>query len=109
VEDKEEKQIVDFASKEKLPLMTHDDYRKMIIKVQIMVDNAKDQQKGKVLEKEWMSEGDQLKQMDIWEDALLMVLLTGGHLEINVCDVAKIDRIKKQVMKYHWFEDTLFF
>jgi hypothetical protein len=52
VEDKEEKQIVDFASKEKLPLMTHDDYRKMIIKVQIMVDNAKDQQKGKVLEKE---------------------------------------------------------
>jgi uncharacterized membrane protein YobD (UPF0266 family) len=48
-----------------------------------------------------MSEGDQLKQMDIWEDGLLMVLLTSGRLEINVYDVAKIDKIKKQVMKYH--------
>jgi len=56
-----------------------------------------------------MNEGDQLKQMDIWEDGLLMVLLTGGHLEINVYDIAEIDRVKKQVMKYHWFEDTLFF
>ncbi len=52
MEDKEEKQIVDFVSKEKLPLITYDDYRKMIIEAQIMVDNAKDQQKGKVLEKE---------------------------------------------------------
>lgn len=109
MEAKEEKQIVDFASKEKLPLMTHDDYRKMIIEAKIMVDNAKDRQKGKVLEKEWMNEGDQLKQMDIWEDGLLMVLLTGGHLEINVYDIAEIDKVKKQVMKYHWFEDTLFF
>jgi hypothetical protein len=32
--------------------MTHDDYQKMIIEAQIMVDNAKDRQKGKVLEKE---------------------------------------------------------
>jgi hypothetical protein len=56
-----------------------------------------------------MSEGDQLKQMDIWEDGYLLVLLNGGHLEIDVYDVAKIDKVKKQVMKYYWFEDTLFF
>jgi hypothetical protein len=38
-----------------------------------------------------------------------MVLLTSAHLEINVYDVAKINKVKKWVMKYHWFEDTLFF
>jgi hypothetical protein len=45
----------------------------MIIEAQIVVDNAKDWKKGNVLEKEGMSEGDQLKQMDRWEDGLLMV------------------------------------
>jgi len=67
----------------------------MIIEAQIMVDNAKDQKKGKVFEKEGMREGDQLKQMDIWEDGLLMVLLIGGQLEIDVYDVVEIDRVKK--------------
>jgi len=47
--------------------------------------------------------------MDIWEDGLSMVLLINGHLEINAYDVSKIDRAKKWVMKYHWFECTLFF
>jgi hypothetical protein len=47
--------------------------------------------------------------MDIWEDGLSMVLLTNGHLEINAYDVSEIDRAKKWVRKYHWFEYTLFF
>jgi hypothetical protein len=56
-----------------------------------------------------MREGDRLKQMDIWEDGLLMVLLIGGKLEIDVYDVVEIDKVKKKVTKYHWFEDILFF
>ncbi len=74
-----------------------------------MVVNAKDKKKGKVFEKEGMREGDRLKQMDIWEDGLLMVLLIGGKLEIDVYDVVEIDKVKKKVTKYHWFEDILFF
>jgi hypothetical protein len=36
-------------------------------------------------------------------------VLTNRHLEIDVYDVAQIEKIKKWVMKYHWFEKTLFF
>jgi len=47
--------------------------------------------------------------MDIWEDNVSMVLFTGGHLEAELYDTTNIERVKKQVMKYHWSEDTLFF
>jgi hypothetical protein len=52
---------------------------------------------------------DQSRQMDIWEDNVLMVLFIGGHLEAELYDIANIKRAKKRVMKYHWLEDTLFF
>jgi len=55
------------------------------------------------------SEDDQSRQMDIWEDNVSMVLFTGGHLEAELYDTTNIERVKKQVMKYHWSEDTLFF
>jgi hypothetical protein len=51
----------------------------------------------------------QKKQMGIWEDNVLMVLLTGGHLEIEFYDITNIERAKKRVMKYHWSEDTPLF
>jgi hypothetical protein len=47
--------------------------------------------------------------MEIWEDKVLMVLLTGGHLETGLYNIANIKRAKKCVMKYHCLEDTLFF
>jgi hypothetical protein len=53
-------------------------------------------------------EDDQSRQMDIWEDNVLMVLLTSGHLEIKLYDTTNIERAKKRVMKYHWLEDNLF-
>jgi hypothetical protein len=40
---------------------------------------------------------------------VLMVLLTSGHLQIELYDTANIERAKKWAMKYHWSEDTLFF
>jgi len=51
MEAKEEKQIVDFASKEKLPLMTHDDYRKMIIEAKSWWIMPKTDKKAKSLKK----------------------------------------------------------
>jgi hypothetical protein len=54
-------------------------------------------------------EDDQSRQMDIWEDNVLMVLLTSGHLEIVLYDTTNIKRVKKQIIKYHWSKDTLFF
>jgi len=47
--------------------------------------------------------------MDIWEDKVSMVLLTNGHLEVRIYNITNIKRVKKQVMKYHWSEDTMFF
>jgi hypothetical protein len=47
--------------------------------------------------------------MDIWEDNVSMVLLIGGHLEAELDNTTNIERAKKQMMKYHWSEDTLFF
>jgi hypothetical protein len=38
-----------------------------------------------------------------------MVLLINGHLEIGIYDVVNIKKAKKHVMKYHWYEETLFF
>ncbi len=38
-----------------------------------------------------------------------IALLTGEHLEVELDDTANIERAKKQMMKYHWLEDTLFF
>ncbi len=54
-------------------------------------------------------EDDQSRQMDIWEDNVSMVLLTGGHLETRLYDTSNIERAKKRVMKYHWLKDILFF
>jgi hypothetical protein len=38
---------------------------------------------------------------------VVMVLLTRRHMEIDVYDVVNIDKVKKWVMKYHSFEDTI--
>jgi hypothetical protein len=40
-------------------------------------------------------EDDYLKQMDIWEDKVSMVLLIGGHLETGIYHIANIERAKK--------------
>ncbi len=47
--------------------------------------------------------------MHIWENNVLMVLLIGGHLEIELYHTANIEKAKKWLMKYHWLEDILFF
>ncbi len=47
--------------------------------------------------------------MDILGNNVSMVLLTGGHLDIELYHTANIERDKKWVMKYHWSEDILFF
>jgi hypothetical protein len=47
--------------------------------------------------------------MDIWEDCVSIALVIGGHLEAELDSNANIDRAKKQMMRYHWSEDTLFF
>ncbi len=51
---------------------------------------------------------DQSKQKDIWEDNVSMALLIGGHLEDEFENATNIKRAKKQMMKYHWSEDTFF-
>jgi hypothetical protein len=61
------------------------------------------------VEIEGQSEDDQSKQMDVWEDSVLMALLTGGHLEAELDNISNIKKAKKQMMKYHWSKDTLFF
>jgi hypothetical protein len=74
-----------------------------------MVDNAKDKQKGKYVGIIGVGKEEQLKQMDIWEDKVAMVLLTSGHLEADTHETSSIKRAKKRVMKYHWAKDILFF
>jgi hypothetical protein len=74
-----------------------------------MVDEARNKQKGKSVETKGQSEDDQSRQMDIWEDNVSMTLLTGGHLEAQLDNIANIPRVKKWMMEYHWLEDTMFF
>jgi len=95
--------------KEGLSRMDEMDYRSMVVEAQIVVDATKNKQKGKSVETEGQSEDDQARQMDIWEDNVSITLLTGGHLEAELDNIANIDRAKKQMMKYHWSKDTLFF
>jgi hypothetical protein len=38
-----------------------------------------------------------------------MVPLISGHLAVGIYDVVNIKKAKKQVMKYPWYEETLFF
>ncbi len=52
----------------------------MVVEVQTMVDEAINRQKGKNVEIVGQSEDDKSRQMDIWEDNVSMVILTGGHL-----------------------------
>jgi hypothetical protein len=66
---------------EGLPQMNHMEYKRMVVEAQTMVDEARNKQKGKNVETVGQSEDDQSRQMDIWEDNVSMVLLTGGHLE----------------------------
>jgi hypothetical protein len=40
--------------------------------------------------------------MDIWEDSVLIALVTGGHLEAELDNITNMDRAKKWMMKYHW-------
>jgi len=47
--------------------------------------------------------------MDIWEDSVLIALLTSAHLEYELDNTTNMDRAKKRIMRYHWLEDTLFF
>ncbi len=60
------------------------------------------------MEIEGQSKDDQTKQMDIWEDSVSIVLLTGEQLEVELDNTANMDKAKKWIMKYHWSEDTLF-
>jgi hypothetical protein len=60
------------------------------------------------VEIEGQSKDDQTKQMDIWEDSVSIVLLTGEQLEVELDNTANMDKAKKWIMKYHWSEDTLF-
>jgi hypothetical protein len=52
---------------------------------------------------------DQSRQMDIWENNVSMVLLTGGHLEVELDGTINIERAKRRMMKYYWLKDTMFF
>jgi len=73
-----------------------------------MVDHIRLRQKGKCIETiEWCKD-EQLKQMDISEDKVAMVLFIGKHLEAGAYDVANIDRVKNWIMKYHWSKDIIF-
>jgi hypothetical protein len=46
--------------------------------------------------------------MDIWEDNMSIAILTGGHLEVELDNTTDIERVNKQMMRYHWSKDTLF-
>jgi len=52
---------------------------------------------------------EQLKQMDIWENKVVILLLIGEQLEVGVYDDANINKAKKRVMWYHWSNDNMFF
>ncbi len=96
-------------SEEGLPHMDQMDYRRMVVEVQIMVDTTKNRQKGKSVETKGQSKDDQSRQMDIWEDNMSIALLTSGHQEDELDNIANIERAKKRMMRYHWSKDTLFF
>ncbi len=59
------KQSTNSFSEEGLPPMNHMEYKKMVIEVQTIVDEAKNKQKGKIVEIVRQSEDDQSRQMDI--------------------------------------------
>ncbi len=109
IEVQTKEQNMDFMLEEETHQMTPRDHQRMVIKGQTMVDNAKDKQKNKYVGTIGLCEEEQLKQMDIWEDKVAMVLLINGHLEVDIHEVSSIKRAKKKVMKYHWAEDILFF
>jgi hypothetical protein len=67
------------------------DYKRMMIEVQIVVDVAKNKQKGKNVEIKGQIEDDQTRQMDIWEDSVSIALLTSGHLEVKFDNTANMD------------------
>jgi len=94
-------------SKEGLFQMNQMEYRRMVFEAQTMLDETKNRLKGKSVE--IVRQSDQSRVMDIWEDNVSMVLLTGGHLEVELDDTANIERVKRRMMKYHWSNDTLFF
>jgi len=99
----------DSPSEEGLLYVDQMDCRRMVVEVQIMVDATKNKHKGKSLEIEGQSEDDQARQMDIWEDSVSIALFTSGHLEVELDNIANMDRAKKWIMKYHWLENTLYF
>jgi hypothetical protein len=55
-----------------------------------MLDNAKDKHRGKYVGTIRVCKEEQLRQMDIWEDKMAMVLLIGGHLETPIHDVTTL-------------------
>jgi hypothetical protein len=64
----------DSPSEEGLPYVDQMDCKRMVVEAQNMVDAAKSKQKGKSVEIEGQSEDDQAKQLDIWEDSVLIAL-----------------------------------
>jgi hypothetical protein len=74
-----------------------------------MVDNTKDKHKCKYVGTIGICKEEQLKQMDIWEDKVAMVLLTNGHLEAPTHEASNIKRAKKKIMKYHCAKNFSFF
>ncbi len=87
--------------------MNQMEYRRMVFEAQTMLDETKNRLKGKSVE--IVRQSDQSRVMDIWEDNVSMVLLIGGHLEVELDDTANIESVKRRMMKYHWSNDTLFF
>jgi hypothetical protein len=95
-------QSVDSFSEEKLSPINHVKYRRTVVEIQNMEDEAKDRHKCKSVEIVIQCEDDQLRQMDIWENKVLIVFLTSGNLEAKIYDSTNIKKAKKQVIKYHW-------
>jgi hypothetical protein len=51
--------------------------------------------KKKGIKKVGLCENDELKQMDIWENKVSLVLLISGRLEVGIYDVVNIKKAKK--------------
>jgi hypothetical protein len=89
--------------------MNHMEYKRMVVKVQTMVDEAKDKQKGKSVETMGGYEDDQSKANGYMGRQRVNGIGHWWNLKIGLYDITNIENVKKPVMKYHWLEDTMFF
>jgi hypothetical protein len=59
-----------------------------------MVDHIQLRHKGKCIETIELCKDERLKQMDMWENNVVIILFIGRHLKAGAYDVANIDRVK---------------